>query len=150
LFPGTFTSWDILENLFIEKYFPRKHPYSLLLKLIQIQMSEEDTIKDSTFIFMKVLHDIAQEMFPNYVIIFSCYENSLRVNMQFLLNQEGKFSWKDLMQQAQFIGINVLETIANLLNFPILLQYNGGMDLEEIFDKICEICFSRSCSWNRK
>jgi hypothetical protein len=40
LLPGTITRWDVLENLFIEKYFPRKDPYSLFLKLVEIHMNE--------------------------------------------------------------------------------------------------------------
>jgi hypothetical protein len=36
LVPETMTSWDVLENLFVEKYFSRKDPYSLFLKLVEI------------------------------------------------------------------------------------------------------------------
>jgi hypothetical protein len=87
---GTITSWDVLENLFVEKYFPRKDPYSLFLKLIKIHMNEEETAKDFALRFMKVLHEIPQEMFPYDFIIFSCYENALHVNLRFLLKEEGK------------------------------------------------------------
>jgi hypothetical protein len=69
LLPITITSCDVLENLFVEKYVPRKDPYSLFLKLVEIHMNEEETVKDFTFRFMKVLHEIPQEMFPNDVII---------------------------------------------------------------------------------
>jgi len=85
--PGTITSWNVLENSFSEKYFPRKDPYSLFLKLVKIQMNEQKRVKDFTFRFMKVLHEIPQEIFPNDVIIFSCYENALPVNLRFLLKQ---------------------------------------------------------------
>jgi hypothetical protein len=142
--PGTITSWDVLENLFVEKYFPRKDPYSLFLKLVEIQMNEQETVKDFTFRFMKVLHEIPQEIFPNDVIIFSCYENALPVNLRFLLKQEGKCSWKELMQRAQVIERNIHETGANLLNFPIFFQDNRGMNLEERFDERCELFFFRS------
>jgi hypothetical protein len=68
-------SWDVLENLFIDKYVSRKNPYSIFLKLVEIHMSEEEPIKDFTFIFMRVLHDIPQEMFPNDVIISVVMKN---------------------------------------------------------------------------
>jgi hypothetical protein len=95
---GTITSWEVLENLFVKKYFPRKYPYTIFLKLVKIQMNEQETVKDFTFRFMNILHEIPQEIFPNDVIIFSCYENSLPVNLRFLLKQEGKCNWKKLMQ----------------------------------------------------
>jgi hypothetical protein len=98
LLPETITSWDVLENLFVKRYFSRKYPYSLFLKLVETRMNKEETIKDFSFRFMKVLHEIPQEMFPNDVIIFSCYENALPTNLRFLLKQEGKHSWKELMQ----------------------------------------------------
>jgi hypothetical protein len=77
LLPRTITSWDVLENLFVEKYVPRKYPYSLFLKLVEILMNKEETLKDFTFRFVKFLYEIPREMFPNDVIIFSCYENAL-------------------------------------------------------------------------
>jgi hypothetical protein len=83
LLPGTITSWNVLEKRFVEKYFSRKDPYFVFLKLIEIQMNEEEMVKDLSFIFMKVIHEIPQEMFPNDVIILSCYENSLSVNLRF-------------------------------------------------------------------
>ena len=61
-------------------------------------MKKEETIKDFSFIFMKVLHEIPQEMFPNDVIIFNYYENVFPTNLRFLLRQEGKRNWKELMQ----------------------------------------------------
>lgn len=87
LLPGTITSWNLLENLFVEKYFPRKDPYTFFLTLVEIQMNEKEIVKDFTFRFMKILHEIPQEIFPNDVIIFSCYENALPVNLRFLLKQ---------------------------------------------------------------
>jgi hypothetical protein len=77
LLPKTITSWIVLENLFVEKYFPKKDPYYIFLKLVEILMNEEETVKYFTFRFMKFLHEIPQEIFPNDVIIFSCYENAL-------------------------------------------------------------------------
>jgi hypothetical protein len=60
-------------------------------------MNEEDIVKYLSFKFMKVLHEIPQEMFPNDVIIFSRYEKSFLVNLRFVLKKEGKCSWKELM-----------------------------------------------------
>jgi hypothetical protein len=80
-------------------------------------------------------------MFPNDVIMFSCYENSFLVNLRFLLKQEGKCSWKELMQQDQVIERNIHEIGANLLNFPFFFQDKRGMGLEEKFDERCEIFF---------
>jgi hypothetical protein len=141
LLPGTITSWDVLENSFVERYFSRKDPYSLFLKLVEIGMNKEETIKDFSFRFMKVLHEIPQEMFPNDVIIFSCYENSLPTNLRFLLRQEGKHSWKELMQRAQLIERFVLEIGANILDPPKFIQNNGGMNLEENFEEKIYIYF---------
>ena len=62
-----------------------------------IHMYEKETVKDFIFRFMKVLYGIPQEIFPNDVIIFSCYENSFPMNMKFLLNKERKCGWKELM-----------------------------------------------------
>jgi hypothetical protein len=61
--PGTITSWDVLENLFVEKYVPRKDPYSLFLKLVEIHMNEEETVKYFTFRFMKVLYGFLKKCF---------------------------------------------------------------------------------------
>jgi hypothetical protein len=113
----------------------------MLLKLFEINMNEQETIKDFTSIFMKVLHEIPQEMFPNNVIIFNCHENALPMNLIFILKQERKRSWKELAQQAQVIERNFLETGANILNFPIFFQDNRGMDLEENFDERREYFF---------
>jgi hypothetical protein len=142
----TITRWDVLENLFVDKCVPRKYTYSLLLKLVEIHMNEKEIIKYFTFIFMKVIDDIPQEMFPNNVIIFSCYEHAFPMNLKFLLKKEGKCNWKELMQLAQVIEINVLETDANILNFPIFFQDNKGMDSKEIFDERHEFFFSISYS----
>jgi hypothetical protein len=69
---------DVACHLFIlntvKEDFPRKDPYTLFLKLVEIQMNEQGTVKDFTFRFMKILHMIPQEIFPIDVIIFSCYE----------------------------------------------------------------------------
>jgi hypothetical protein len=43
---GTITSWDVLKNLFMEKYVPRKYPYFVFLKLVEIHMNEEYIVKD--------------------------------------------------------------------------------------------------------
>jgi hypothetical protein len=98
LFLGTITSWDALENVFVEKYVQIKDPYSIFLMLVEIYMNEEEIVKYFTFRFMKVLYQIPQEIFPNGVITFSCYENALPMNLRFLLKQEGKCNWKELMQ----------------------------------------------------
>jgi len=94
LLPETITSWDVLENLFVKIYFSRKYPYYLFLNLVEIRMNKEETVKDLYFIFMKVLHEVPQEVFPNDVIIFKCYENVLPINLRFILRQEGKHTWK--------------------------------------------------------
>ena len=39
---------------------------------------------------MKVLHEIPQEMFPNDVIIFSCYENAPSCESQIFIEARGK------------------------------------------------------------
>jgi hypothetical protein len=78
-------------------------------------------------------------MFPKNAIIFSCYENALPVNLKFLWKQEGKCSWKELMQGAQVIKRDVIEIGANILNFPIYFQNNRGMELEEFFYERREI-----------
>jgi hypothetical protein len=104
-------------------------------------MNEKEIVKDFTFKFMKVLQEIPQEMFPNDVIIFSCYENTFPVNLIFLLKQERKCSRKELIQQDQVIERNIHEIGANLLNFPMLFQDNRGMNLEERFDQRCEFFF---------
>jgi hypothetical protein len=142
LLSQTITSWDVLENLFVEKYFPRKDPYSLFLKLVEIHMNDKETVKNFTFRFMKVLHEIPQEMFPNDFIIFSFYENAFPVNMRFLLKKEGKCSWKELMQQAQVIEENIHQRGVDILKFPICFQDNGEKDLEEKSNEICENLFT--------
>jgi hypothetical protein len=56
--PRTIISWDVIKKLFFKIYFPRKDPYSLFSRVVEIQMNEEETVKYFTFIFMKVLHEI--------------------------------------------------------------------------------------------
>lgn len=88
--PRMITNKEVLVSLFVEKYFPRTYPYALFLKLVDIQIYEKETTKDFTFRFMKVFHEIPQEMFPNDSIIFICCENSLPTNMRYLLKQDKK------------------------------------------------------------
>jgi hypothetical protein len=61
------------------------------------------------------------------------------VNLKFILKQEGKCNWKELVQRAQVIERDVLETGANILNFLIYFQGNKGMDFEENFDERHEL-----------
>lgn len=58
LLPRTIIDWEVLESLFIEKYFPRKDPQSLFLKLVNIEMYEKEIVKNFSFKFMTLLHEI--------------------------------------------------------------------------------------------
>jgi hypothetical protein len=77
-------------NFIRGEYVLRKDPYSLFLKLVEIHMNEEETIKYFTFRFMKFLYEIPQEMFSNDVINFSCYENALPVKKNISIEARGK------------------------------------------------------------
>jgi hypothetical protein len=66
------------------------------------------------------------------------------MNLKFLLKQEGKCSCEELMQRAQVIEKNVLETGANILDPSKLLQDIGGKDLKVNFDER-HIFFFISC-----
>lgn len=48
-------------------------------------MKNKYKVKYFTFIFMNVLHEIPQEVFPNDLIIFRCYENDLPINLRYSL-----------------------------------------------------------------
>jgi hypothetical protein len=76
LLPRTITSWYVLENLFFEKYFPRKDPYSLFLKLVEILMNQEETVKYITSKFMKSLHEIPQgcfQMMSSFLVVMKMH-----------------------------------------------------------------------------
>jgi hypothetical protein len=68
------------------------------------------TIKYFTFRFVRILHKISQQIFPNDPIFSSCYENNLPTNLRYLLRQEGMHNGKALMQQAQSIENDVVES----------------------------------------
>jgi hypothetical protein len=60
------------------------------------------------------------------------------MNLRFLLKQEGKCNWRELMQQAQDIEENIHESNVDLLKFPIHFPKHQEKDLKEKSYQICE------------
>jgi hypothetical protein len=84
------------------------------MELINILVKESNIVKEFTFRFMRVLHKIPWKMFHSGPIVLNYYiENVFLTNLGYLLRQEGKYNWKELMQKSQFIEEYIRESNAN-------------------------------------